>query len=139
MRRRLILFALFVGAGSAAAQDNLVATGKSEFLRCVGCHNRTATATVVKKGPHLHNLFGRKPGSLPDFKYSEAMVTFGRDKVWNETTLATFLRDPSGTVPGNKMVTADSAMDFRGIEKDDEVRALIAYLATLDPDGMAPQ
>jgi cytochrome c2 len=29
--------------------------------------------------------------------------------------------------------------EFQGIEKDEEVRALIAYLATLDPDGMAPQ
>jgi cytochrome c len=135
MRRCLIVFALFVGASSAAAQDNLVATGKFEFLRCKGCHNATDTATVVKKGPHLHNLFGRKPGSLPDFEYSEAMVTFGRDKVWNETTLATFLRDPSGTVPGNKMMDGE----FQGIETDEEVRALIAYLATLDPDGMAPQ
>ena len=132
MRRSLIVFALFVGAGSAAAQDDLVAAGKFEFFRCTGCHNATDTATVVKKGPHLHNLFGRKPGSLPDFEYSEAMVTFGRDKVWNETTLATYLHDPSGTVPGNKM-------EFHGIEKDEEVRALIAYLATFDPDGMVPQ
>ncbi|MGH6821155.1 MAG: c-type cytochrome, partial [Methylocella sp.] len=74
MRRCLVVFALFAGAGSAAAQDNLVAAGKFEFLRCEGCHNRTATATVVKKGPHLHDLFGRKPGSLPDFEYSEAMI-----------------------------------------------------------------
>jgi cytochrome c len=139
MRKCLIVFALFVGAGSAAAQDDLVAAGKFEFFRCTRCHNTTATATVVKKGPHLHNLFGRKPGSLPGFEFSEAMVTYGRDKVWDETTLAAFLRDPNGTVPGNKMVTADSAMDFKGIEKDEEVRALIAYLATLDPDGMAPQ
>ena len=132
MRRCLIVFALFVGAGSAAAQDNLVAAGKFEFLRCTACHNATDTATVVKKGPHLHNLFGRKPGSLPGFEYSDSMVTFGRDKVWNETTLATFLRDPGGTVPGNKM-------EFLGVEKDEEIRALIAYMATLDPDGMAPK
>ena len=134
MRRCLIVFALFVGAGSAAAQDNLVATGEAKFqyYGCKRCHNATDTATAVKKGPHLHNLFGRKPGSLPDFEYSEAMVTFGRDKVWNETTLATFLHDPIGTVPDNKM-------EFHGIDKDEEVRALIAYLATFDPDGMAPQ
>ena len=134
MRRCLIVFALFVGAGSAAAQDDLVATGKAMFkyYGCTGCHNATDTATAVKKGPHLHNLFGRKPGSLPDFEYSEAMVTFGREKVWNETTLATFLHDPIGTVPDNKMY-------FHGIDKNEEVRALIAYLATFDPDGMAPQ
>jgi len=134
-RTHLLILTLFASTVPAAAQDDLVAAGKFEFFRCEGCHNRTQTATVVKKGPHLHNLFGRKPGSLPNFEYSEAMVTFGRDKVWNETTLATFLRDPNGTVPGNKMVDGQ----FRGIEKDEEVRALIAYMATLDPDGMAPQ
>jgi len=134
MRICLIVFALIVGAGSAAAQDDLVAAGKFEFFRCSRCHNATDTGPH-KMGPHLYNLFGRKPGSLPNFEYSEAMVTFGRDKVWDETTLATFLRDPGGTVPGNKMI----AGEFQGIEKDEEVRALIAYLATLDPDGMAPQ
>ena len=136
IRRHLITLALFANIAPAAAQDDLVAAGKFEFLRCQGCHNRNATATVVKKGPHLYDLFGRKPGSLPGFEFSEAMVTFGRDKVWNETTLAAFLRDPNGTVPGNKMM--DGGV-FRGIEKDEEVQALIAYMATLDPDGMAPQ
>jgi cytochrome c2 len=29
--------------------------------------------------------------------------------------------------------------EFQGIETDEEVRDLIAYLATLDPDAMAPQ
>ena len=131
MRWYLIVLALFIGAGPAAAQDNLVAKGEFEFLRCKKCHNATATATVVKKGPHLHNLFGRKPGSVPEFEYSAAMVAYGQDKVWTEATLAAFLRDPSGTVPGNKM-------EFAGIENDDEIQAMIAFLATLDPNGTVP-
>ena len=140
-RTHLLILTLFASTVPAAAQDDLVAAGKFEFLRCQGCHNRNATATVVKKGPHLYDLFGRKPGSLPGFEFSEAMVTFGRDKVWNETTLATFLRDPNGTVPGNKMVTNPLGLENNEVVRplDEEVRALIAYLATLDPDGMAPQ
>ena len=68
MLRCLIVFSILFGAGQATAQDNLVAAGELEFLRCKKCHNATATATVVKKGPHLHNLFGRKPGGLPGFE-----------------------------------------------------------------------
>jgi cytochrome c len=134
MRICLLVLTLLVGVSPAAAQDDLLAAGKFEFFRCSGCHNATATGPA-KKGPHLHNLFGRKPGSLPNFNYSEAMVAFGQDKVWDATTLATFLRDPGGTVPGNKMI----AGEFQGMEKEEEVQALIAYLETLDPDGMAPQ
>ena len=134
MRSSVIVFALFLGAGSAAAEEDLVATGKAkfEYFRCKLCHNATATATAVKRGPHLHNLFGRKPGSLPGYQYSEAMVAFGRDKVWDETTLSTFLHDPNGTVPDNKM-------EFSGIDKNEEIRALLAFLASFDPDGTAPQ
>jgi cytochrome c len=132
MRRGLMVLSLLLGASPATAQEDLVAAGESEFLRCKKCHNATATATVVKKGPHLHDLFGRKPGGLPGFEYSEAMVKFGEDKVWNEATLATFLRNPSSAIPGNKM-------EFNGVEKDDELRALLAYLATLDPQGTALQ
>ena len=135
--------ALAAIAAPAAAQDKdkQLALGEVIFSAlCYGCHF-VGDTKLEKIGPHLNDLFGRKPGSLPDYEYSEAMVTFGRDKVWNETTLATFLRDPSGTVPGNKMVTNPLGMELDEVVRplDEEVPALIAYLATLDPDGMAPQ
>jgi cytochrome c len=41
--------------------------------------------------------------------------------VWDERTLAAFLRDPDKTVPGSKM-------RFWGIRDDRELAALIAWL-----------
>jgi hypothetical protein len=72
-----------------------------------------APTKFVKSSPHLNGLFGRKPGGLSDFKkYSEALVAFGKDRVWNEVTLTTFLRDPQGVVKDTKMA-------FLGIREDD--------------------
>ena len=65
-------------------------------------------------------------------KYSEALVAFGQDKVWDEATLTTFLHDPQGVVEGTRMA-------FLGLKKDEEIKAVLAYLATFDPDGMAPK
>ena len=70
-------------------------------------------------GPNLHWLLGRKAGSLPDFDYSAAMKTSG--VVRNADTLAEYLRDPRGFVPGNRMA-------FPGIKNDVELTDLIGYL-----------
>ena len=40
---------------------------------------------------------------------------------WNDDTLGRFLRDPRGTLPGNRMA-------FPGIKDDDELAELLAYL-----------
>jgi cytochrome c len=52
--------------------------------------------------------------------------------VWDEATLTIFLRDPQGVVKGTKMA-------FFGLQKDEEIKAVIAYLATFDKGGMAPK
>jgi cytochrome c len=41
--------------------------------------------------------------------------------VWNEDTLANFLADPNGSIPGTKMITA-------GIRDEAQRDDLIAYL-----------
>ena len=50
----------------------------------------------------------------------------------DEATLATFLRDPKGLVVGTKM-------SFHGLKKDEELQALLTYLATFDKNGMGPE
>ena len=60
------------------------------------------------------------------------MVEFGRDKVWDEATLTAFIRDPHSVVAGTKM-------DYSGDKNEKEAQALLAYLATFDPDGIAPE
>ncbi len=124
---------LFASGGPAAAQDDLVAVGEKVFVNCQRCHAIGAPTKFKKPGPHLNDLFGRKPGSLPDYtRYSKQLVAFGQDKVWDEATLTTFLHDPQGVVEGTKMA-------FFGLQKDEEIKAVLAYLATFDPDGMAPK
>ena len=118
-------------ATGATAQDNRLALGEVMFFSCHACHF-VGDQKLEKIGPHLNDLFGRKPGSLPDYEYSDAMVAVGQDKVWDEATLTTFLYDPQAAVP-------DTTMKLSGIKSDDQLQALLVYLATFDPDGMAPK
>jgi cytochrome c len=132
IRRHIFIFALIANTASAAAQDDLVAAGEKVFVKCKTCHLVGPPTKIRKAWPHLNDLFGRKPGSLPDVKYSAALVAFGQDKVWDEATLTVFLHDPQGVVKGTKM-------PFFGLQKDEDIKAVIAYLATFDKDGMAPK
>ena len=131
MSRLLAAFALLASAGAANAQEDLVAAGEKAFRKCQACH-AVGEGAANKVGPQLNALFGRKPGSLPDYKYSEAMIAFGQDKVWDEATLTPYLQNPRGVVKGTKMA-------FPGLKKDEEIQAVLAYLATFDPEGMATQ
>jgi cytochrome c len=77
----------------------------------------------------LNALFGRRAGATPDFAYSEAMKASGI--VWDERSLAAFLRDPNKAVPGTKM-------RFWGLSDDNEMKALLAYLRTFQQAGADP-
>jgi cytochrome c len=131
--RLLILCAFLVCPLSAAAQQksDLVAIGELVFYACYPCH-LVGDAKTVKAGPPLNDLFGRKPGSVPGFEYSQAMIAFGQDHVWDEATLTSYLRDTQSLVPGNNM----KPFQFK---KEAEIQALIAYLGTFDPEGTAPE
>jgi len=130
--RHLFILALFANTAPAVAQDDLVAAGEKVFSRCKQCHMIGPPSKIRKSWPNLNDLFGRRPGSLPNEKYSKALVAWGQDKVWDEANLTIFLRDPQGTVKG-------SSMAFFGLQKDEDIKAVLAYLATFDKDGMAPR
>ena len=70
-------------------------------------------------GPNLHGIFGRKAGTADDFAYSEAMKKSGI--VWDDDTLAKYLRNPREFIPGNRMA-------FPGIKDDKQIADLLAYL-----------
>jgi cytochrome c len=124
---------LFASIGTAQAQGDLDAAGEKVFEKCYRCHLIGEPTKFKKPGPHLNDLFGRKPGGLTDYKnYSEALVAFGEDKVWDEATLTIFLRNPQGVVKGTKM-------QIIGLQTDEEIKAVLAYLSTFDADGAAPQ
>jgi cytochrome c len=96
------------------------ATGARVFKQCASCHQVGVNAHGGF-GPQLNGLFGRRAGSTPDYAYSPAMKASGI--VWNEQTLAAFLRDPDKVVPGTRM-------RLWGMSDEREVAALLAHLRT---------
>ncbi|MET0519783.1 MAG: c-type cytochrome [Burkholderiaceae bacterium] len=121
----LLLLLLLAGAGcgaapAAAAGD--LAAGKAAFAACASCH-QLGPAARGGFGPQLNGVVGRLAGSSPDYSYSAAMK---RSKiVWSERTLAAFIRDPDGVVPGTKMRFYSIGYDER------KIADLVAYLRSV--------
>ena len=122
MTRNLILAALasaVLFAAPAHAEGD-AAKGEKVFAKCKACHE--VEKGVNKVGPTLKGLVGRKAASVPDYKYSEAMIAKGAEGVvWDEATLTAYLPDPKAFVPKTKMA-------FAGLKKPEEVADVIAYL-----------
>lgn len=92
--------------------------GEIAFRTCASCH-QVGKYAQPGFGPQLNGLVGRKAGSTPGYRYSEAMKRSGI--VWNEATLAAFLHAPHDVVPG-------TSMRFWGISDKQQVADLLAYL-----------
>lgn len=115
----VVVAALTIPSAAALAQAGDAAKGERVFAtQCKACHTLERGGASVT-GPNLYGLMARKSGGLPGYGYSEAMRRFAI--VWDEKTLANYLRDPKGDVPGTKMV-------FAGVKRPDQLADLIAYL-----------
>ena len=57
-------------------------------------------------GPNLHNIIGRKAGSLLNYGYSSTMK--GADFVWDKENLDYFIAKPDEVVPSNNVLTLPS-------------------------------
>ncbi len=89
--------------------------GKQLFeKRCAGCH----ALDIDKEGPRLRNVYGRKSGSIPTFKYSDTMKS--AQLTWDDASLDKWLIDPQAVVP-------DTDMDFH-VPKADERADIIRFL-----------
>jgi cytochrome c len=102
----------FSGMPAPAAD---AAHGKVVFQTCTACHSDKPDAI----GPSLRGVYGRKAGSLDDFRYSNAMARAGFS--WDEANLRAYIKDPQAKVKGNRM-------PFGGISSDNDVDDVIAYL-----------
>lgn len=111
-------------AAPAAAATTQVAlagdpdAGKKVFRKCKACHSLKEGKNGA--GPSLHGIMGASAAAVDGFRYSDAMKNAGL--TWNAETLAGYLADPKGYVPGNKMA-------FRGLRKEADIEDVIAYLA----------
>ena len=123
------LFPLFLGGVIRASAEDLPAGvadhGKILFQQsCAICHaNATAAdgSVVVKQGPSLVDVFGRKAATGANFHYTDALSNCGL--TWDAPTLDKFLAGPSVLVPGTNMPIV--------VAQDQDRQDLIAYLKTL--------
>lgn len=111
----LALAAMLLAPVAANAAD-----APKAFNQCKACHKVEAGKHGV--GPSLAGVFGAKAGHAEGFKYSQKHLDSGM--TWDEASLAKYLADPKGTIPGNKMA-------FAGLKNPDDVKAVIEYLKTL--------
>ncbi|MHC1548759.1 c-type cytochrome [Phyllobacterium sp. K27] len=107
--------------GPAQALD--ATAGATVFKKCTACH--TVEEGKNKVGPSLHNIVGRKAGTVEGYQYSSAMKDAGAaGMVWDEATIEAYLVDPKGKVKGTKMA-------FAGLKKPEDIKNLFAYLQTV--------
>ena len=139
-RRTFAILALLISspAGSVLAQSppsGDAAKGKTYFqTSCALCHADAlgaGNAEIVKQGPSLVGVFGRRAGAPGSYSFTKALTDSGLR--WDESSLDRFLANPSATVPGTTMPVA--------VTDPTERRNVIAYLATLHapaPVGATP-
>ena len=103
-------------------------SGQAAFKKCSSCHTPDKDGKPGT-GPNLWNIVGRDVASNAAFpRYSPAMK--GKGGQWSFETLAGYLHDPRGYLPGNQMA-------FAGIKSNDELADLLVYLRTLSDKPVA--
>ncbi|TNE41275.1 MAG: c-type cytochrome [Alphaproteobacteria bacterium] len=96
----------------------LLERGEKLYVRrCGGCHSLDRNRT----GPRHRGVYGRKAGSVADFRYSKALQLL--NLIWTAETLDRWLENPAAVARG-------TSMGFR-LGKADERKAVIAYLKSL--------
>ena len=109
--------AAYLAAAGMARADGDTARGEKKFEECAACHKIAPGEDNV--GPSLHGVFGRKAGTLTDFRYSPALK--GSGITWTPKTMDAYVADPQKAVPANRM-------PYSGIPDARDRADLIAYM-----------
>jgi cytochrome c len=125
MAKNLIVATALIAASAvpSAAQD--AQKGKVVANVCLACHSIGPDAQN-KIGPELNGLDGRHSGSVPNFKYTKDYTDPG--VVWNKETFEKYIKNPRAMFP-------DTTMIFLGIQNEQQVNDLWAYVSQFDADG----
>ena len=124
-----IAAAAFLTAVSVAkADDGDAANGEKVFNKCKACHAIGEGATN-KVGPQLNGVVGRKMGAVEGYAYSPALKKANEEgTILTEEHISKWVSNPKAYLPGNKM-------SFVGLQKEEEVKDVIAYLKQFDASG----
>ncbi len=95
-----------------------LAHGQKVFKKCSACH-MIASDGKNMIGPNLWGVFARQAGSLGDYKYSKAMIAYG--KKWNFEEMNSYLIKPQSYIKGTKMA-------FAGLRKEKDRASVILYM-----------
>ena len=95
-----------------------LAHGEKVFKKCSACHMIAAGGKNMI-GPNLWNVIGRTAGSVSDYKYSKAMVAYGKE--WSFEEMNSYLIKPQAYIKGTKMA-------FAGLRKEKDRASVILYM-----------
>ena len=92
--------------------------GEKVFKKCSACH-MVASDGKNMIGPNLWSVIGRTAGSVSDYKYSKAMIAYGKE--WTFEEMNSYLIKPQAYVKGTKMA-------FAGLRKEKDRASVILYM-----------
>ena len=92
--------------------------GEKVFKKCSACH-MIASGGKNMIGPNLWSVIGRTAGSVNDYKYSKAMIAYGKE--WTFEEMNSYLIKPQAYVKGTKMA-------FAGLRKEKDRASVILYM-----------
>ncbi len=95
-----------------------LAHGEKVFKKCSACHQIAAGGKNMI-GPNLWGVIGRTAGIVSDYKYSKAMVAYGKE--WTFEEMNSYLIKPQAYVKGTKMA-------FAGLRKEKDRASVILYM-----------
>ena len=92
--------------------------GEKVFKKCSACHMIAAGGKNMI-GPNLWSVIGRQAGVVSDYKYSKAMVAYGKE--WTFEEMNSYLIKPQAYIKGTKMA-------FAGLRKEKDRASVILYM-----------
>ena len=101
--------------------------GQKVFKKCSACH-MIASDGKNMIGPNLWGVLGRQAGSIGDYKYSKAMIAYG--KTWDFEEMNSYLIKPQAYIKGTKMA-------FAGLRKEKDRASVILYMNSKSNNPLA--
>ncbi len=92
--------------------------GQKVFKKCSACH-MIASDGKNMIGPNLWGVIGRQAGVIGDYKYSKAMIAYGKE--WTFEEMNSYLIKPQAYIKGTKMA-------FAGLRKEKDRASVILYM-----------